>query len=106
MHMKSWLFDDQLLVAGSANASTNSTENCAEMMFAIRAADAVLEHGCVFEKIWRKAKRVTTTHIETLAGSEFHGKQEAADQRKIALTLAQGQKSVAKQKADGPPAVD
>ena len=62
-HEKSWLFDDGMVVVGSANATDNSMNNCEEAVVctrALKAADAAREH---FGRLWGDSEPVTAVWL-------------------------------------------
>ena len=65
-HEKSWLFDDGMVVVGSANATDNSMNNCEEAVVCTRslqAADAAREH---FRRLWEDGEPVSAVWLGEL----------------------------------------
>ena len=65
-HEKTWLFDEALLIVGSANASFNSMTKCEETVIATRSKDLIEAQAAHFDKIWETAKEVDWVKLKLL----------------------------------------
>jgi len=65
-HEKTWLFDEALLVVGSANASFNSMTKCEETVIATRSKDLITAQAIHFDKIWETAKEIDWDKLKLL----------------------------------------
>ncbi len=74
MHVKSWIFDEKVLVDGSCNLTHNGLENNVEHMFKITNPECVRRASESFDEVWKMSEPVMKSDIERVL--EIKAKRE------------------------------
>ena len=78
MHIKSFIFDEKVLLTGSVNMTHNGFENNKEHMYRIAEPSVVADVLADFEKEWAQADQVTPLHITQM----FANYEERTDKQR------------------------
>ena len=81
MHVKSFIFDEKILLGGSVNMTHNGMGNNKEQMFRITDPFAVAEVMADFEKEWAAAEQVTSELIGQMMSLWENKEEKKKDQR-------------------------
>jgi len=92
-HEKSWLFDEELLVIGSANATENSFTKCEEACIFTMNPDLIAIQADHFQKIWLDATEVDWKQVKRLEDENLEQRAEKARAKAAAKAKAQEERS-------------
>ena len=92
-HEKSWLFDEELLVVGSANATENSFTKCEEACIFTRNPDLIEIQADHFQKIWLDATEVDWNEIRRLEDENLEQRAEKTRAKAAAKAKALEERS-------------
>ena len=66
MHVKSWVFDDKVLISGSCNLTHGGLENNIEHMYKINAVDVIGKVKQNFSALWETGTQVNQDEIDLM----------------------------------------
>ena len=86
MHVKTFIFDEKVLLTGSVNMTHNGFENDKEHLFRMIESSVVADVLEDFEKEWAGAEIVTPGHIEELIHNWDNRTERKKEQRENSVS--------------------
>ena len=86
LHVKTFMFDDQVLLTGSVNMTHNGFENNKEHMYRITEPKVLADVKADFETVWEEAEELTSEQIETMLNNL--GKKKEKKARSVSRSLS------------------
>jgi HKD family nuclease len=81
MHVKSWIFDNQILLDGSCNMTHGGLDNNIEHLLKITTPSAVAAASASFEEYWKEAEEVTQSMIDEMVINDSKKEDKKEDNR-------------------------
>ncbi len=81
MHVKSWIFDNKILLDGSCNMTHGGLDNNIEHLIRITTPSAVADASASFEEYWRDAEEVTQEMINEMVQNSEKAESKKEENR-------------------------
>jgi len=104
MHVKSWIFDNKILLDGSCNMTHGGLDNNIEHLLKITTPSAVAAASASFEEYWKEAEEVTQGMIDEMVDNDSKKDDNRTSRSKSASVARSVSRSLTKELEDVKPA--